>query len=315
MAGLIRALFGGRSRPPDPDPLPGQGGYTLPRGPYGEGGFPGSTSPTRTFNTRTPRVAKIDADTNSGINNALGTAGDLRQASYRGDVPGAAAAGPRATSLTVTPQPLNVQQLQENDPPAEFYGGYPLKSRPGYADNVGLNPPHVRDTEFPRTVEGRYLDIAAGVPGGLRQRNTRYYAGTQARPGEPAAAGMGKSPGGPDRYVYDGINGGFQSYQFTREMPYGGRGDGARGAALSGLRYYANADQFTSQEGAYGQARMAGPNHRPTTWTEPAPWTSGYYDTTASTGTPDSPGTDGQQLQAAYVSPDPGRVTGWRRGG
>jgi len=42
MAGLIAALFGGKSAP-DTNPLPGIGGYDMPRGPYGEGGFPGST--------------------------------------------------------------------------------------------------------------------------------------------------------------------------------------------------------------------------------------------------------------------------------
>ena len=42
MAGLIAALFGGH-RSPDTNPHPGIGGYDMPRGPYGEGGFPGST--------------------------------------------------------------------------------------------------------------------------------------------------------------------------------------------------------------------------------------------------------------------------------
>ena len=42
MAGLIAALFGGH-RSPVTNPEPGIGGYDMPRGPYGEGGFPGST--------------------------------------------------------------------------------------------------------------------------------------------------------------------------------------------------------------------------------------------------------------------------------
>ena len=62
MAGLIRALFGGRTRPPDPDPLPGVGGYRMPTGRTGAGGFPGSTALTRTFGGRNPRTVGLRAD-------------------------------------------------------------------------------------------------------------------------------------------------------------------------------------------------------------------------------------------------------------
>jgi hypothetical protein len=278
MAGLIAALFGGRSRPPDPDPLPGQGGYTLPRGPYGATGYPGSAPAAPPTHGQDLGDAKLPSRRNVSTDRIR----------------------------TV---------LQDSNPRGEFFGGQPLKSRPGIADNIGLNPPEVRQTEFPRTIEGRYLDISAGVPGNSNQRNTRYYGGRQAAPGLPASAGPGDSAGGPNRYVFNGPNGGYQSYQFTREMPFSGRGNGARGAQLSGLRYYADRDQFTAQEGAYGQARAAGPNHRPTVWIEPAPWTASYYDTTASTGSPDQPGSDGQVVTAVYQSPDPGRASSWRRGG
>lgn len=52
MAGLIAALFGGK-RSPDTNPHPGEGGYDLPRGPVGEGGFPGSTPAAVQTHTQT----------------------------------------------------------------------------------------------------------------------------------------------------------------------------------------------------------------------------------------------------------------------
>jgi len=114
----------------------------------------------------------------------------------------------------------------------------------------------------------------------------------------------------PSRFV--AFDGGNQSWSVLREMPYGGRGDGARGAALDGTRYYGTGQdgQFLNAgQGAYGAARLAGPNHRPTVFTEPAPWSTNYYDTTASVGTPDNPGPGGQAADMVYVSPHAGRAS------
>src|SRR5581483_10614450 len=138
MAGLIRALFGGRSRPPDPDPLPGAGGYRMPTGRTGEGGLRGSTSITRTFKGTNPRNALIRADTNTGFEQELGATQEVRQASYRGDVRGAASANPRLTGRTVTPQ-TRMRQIMQNASPTEFYGGPALKTGPGN-NTAGGNP-------------------------------------------------------------------------------------------------------------------------------------------------------------------------------
>jgi hypothetical protein len=95
-----------------------------------------------------------------------------------------------------------------------------------------------------------------------------------------------------------------------REMPYGGRGDGARGAALSGQRYYATGqrDQFgNAGQGDYGIARERG-GKRPVSFTEPAPWSTNYYDTTDSVGTADTPGTNTQAPNQVYYSPSSGRA-------
>ena len=64
---------------------------------------------------------------------------------------------------------------------------------------------------------------------------------------------------------------------------------------------------MNARAGHYGVSRLRGPNHRPVYFNEPAPWTSQYYDTTASVGTPDSPGPGGQAPDAIYTSPDLGR--------
>src|SRR5450631_2121842 len=117
MAGLIAALFGGKSRPPDPNPLPGIGGYRMPRGPVGEGGFPGSTSVTRTIPGMNPRLAGIRSNTNGGWESGLGTATDTQQVSYRGDVQGATpgsrpSANPRDTSTATIPLGTLRQNMQ-----------------------------------------------------------------------------------------------------------------------------------------------------------------------------------------------------------
>src|SRR6185312_8686602 len=52
MAGLIAQLFGGK-RKANTDPHPGEGGYDMPRGPVGEGGFPGSTAAAPVVHTQT----------------------------------------------------------------------------------------------------------------------------------------------------------------------------------------------------------------------------------------------------------------------
>ena len=245
MAGIIKALFGGRSQPPDPQPDPGQGGYAYPRGPYGETGFPGSSPQA------TPTHGQGSGDT-------------------------------RNQRETVTGN----QVEWDNNPPGNWTGDVGWRIPPNRAGH--------KDTE-------RYSrpDISSGIPGNERQRNTRFYAGRRA------------APDGVNRYVYNGVNGGYESYSFNRVMPYP---RGFRAAALQGFRYYSDADQFDSGMGHYGIARERGPNHRPTTFTEPAPWTTQYYDTTESVGTPDNPGPGGQQINSVYVSPEVPRQT-YRRGG
>ncbi len=329
MAGLMTRLLGGRPQP-DPDPLPGQGGYDAAPGPYGGTGFPGSTSSTRTFRGASPRAAKIRADTDTGFEQALSATAQVRQASYRGDIPGAGTASPRATPPVATPQPLAAALMQGNSA-AEFYGGQPLRTRPGY-DLAGGNPlsgaaraggHSARETTTPW--RDAQPVIGAGTPGAANVRNQvaqRYKnpagqlhgyrpAPRADQPGStPSAAAAGAPVQVPNRFTFPG--GGSQTWSVEREMPYGGRGDGARGADLNGTRYYAAGGYdnfFNAGQGAYGQARLAGPLHRPTVFAEPAPWSANYYDTTAGVGTPDNPGAAGQAPDMVYLSPQAPRAS------
>jgi len=92
-------------------------------------------------------------------------------------------------------------------------------------------------------------------------------------------------------------------------MPYTGRGDGARGAQLTGQRYYGTGqqDQFwNAGQGDYGIERAYGSGRkRPVSFTEPAPWTANFYDTTA----PVQDNSNPQSPDAVYTSPSSGRAS------
>lgn len=337
MAGLIARLFGGRSRPPDPDPLPGVGGYRMPRGQTGAGGFPGSTALTRTFGGRNPRTVGLRTDSNTGWESGLSATPQTRQAAYRGDERGAALAGPRATPAVVTPQPVIAQRMQAT--PATFFGGPQLRTGGGN-NTAGANPlspaQHAgghskRDTETPPT--RREPVIGVGTPGAQNVRNQvaqRYKNApgqshtyqSASRPDQAPVGRRGQNGDGSvkpeqvsspvsvlNRFVFPG--GGNTTWSVLREMPYGGRGDGARGAALSGQRYYSTGqqDQFgNAGMGDYGIARARG-GKRPVSFTMPAPWSANYYDTTESVGTADAPGAATQAPNLVYVSPSAGRAS------
>lgn len=349
MAGLIAALFGGKARPPDPDPLPGLGGYRQPYGKTGEG-FPGSTHQNRTLRGKTPREAKVNADTDSGANNALGSSQIVRQQSYRGDIPPQGGIEKRITSpratLRVSQTRTHIQE-QMQDIPATNYGGPLLKTGPGNdtaggelsrAAAVRNNTPENDPRQTTTLWKDAHIVIGQNIPGGTNVRNSfalRYKnapgQGHTYRPA-PRADQAGVVPGGQasdgnvsntraaqgnvtvvNRFTMNPGNGN-RSWAVDRQMPYNGRGNGARGADLNGTRYYATgqADQFwNAGQGDYGIARQRGADHkRPVSFTEPAPWTTNFYDTTDSVGTPTSPNGSPEQAPAmVYISPSTGRAS------
>jgi hypothetical protein len=345
MAGLIARLFGGKPSPAvDMEPAPGIGGYHLGPGPANQSGFPGSTSQTRTFPGRNPTQigapdwTGIKAQTNFGFDQAMGTTPEIRQASYRGTFGRGGGQGNSPRSAPVVdniPQTAMRQSLQHNAP-NEFYGGPMLKTGPGNdtagayinrtgATNMGLQPADQRDTTTPWIYA--QPQISGNVPGGQNVRNgtaQRYKnapgdvhvyksapradqapvnAGGQATDGNVHPDAAVQDVAVPNRAVFPEI-----TWSVLREMPYGGRGNGARGADLNGQRYYASGqgDQFwNAGQGEYGIERVRGSgNKRPVAFTQPAPWNAQFYDTTADVGTQDSPNSSpAQQAQAVYYSP------------
>jgi hypothetical protein len=294
--GLLSALH--RPAAADPDPHPGIGGYRTPRGPAGQTGYPGSTAATR----ENPQAA----------------ADELDAPVFRRRGGGRAVVRRRAATITA-------QQAQVI--PAPAHDG----SLPYQGPDAKINPDRVRDTEKrPRIVTSR------DIPGGERQRNTVYYGGRQAIPGEDHSyqsapkGGFGTTEVTvSSRYVFGGgPNGGtdaLDDMMTARRMPYTGHGPGSgqrgpargslRGGVLDGNRYYTEPQGMAEgdQGGAYGKARRS-QRHRPTIFAEPAPWTSEYYDTTADAGDPRTPGRNGQVVSQVHVSPRAAR-RGWRRRG
>lgn len=337
MAGMIAALFGGRQRPPDPDPLPGVGGYAMPPGPYGATGLPGSTAAAPHPLAQDTAAATLPR--RIGGPPLRGT--QTTRSSYRGDqqLPGRPAQSPTDTPPVTTPRSGIVETMQTNSP-QEWFGGLPLRSGPGNHIQGGRpgraaaaeGGHNVRDTTTPWTQA--QPNISGNVPGAANVRNTvaqRYKnvpgdmhtyqsapRADQAAPnndfpfgwemggaGNPQRASSGVTV--PSRYVWAG--GTNQTWSIERRMPYTSTGDGGRGARLNGSRYYGvgGYDNFANAgQGAYGQGRLS--QKKPVSYTEPAPWTANVYLTTADVGTTDQPGPQAQAPYSISVSPGSSRA-------
>lgn len=326
----IAPLFGGKSRPPV-DETAGLGGAQMAPGPAGQSGFPGSTSTTRTLRGRNPRAAKVRSDTNYGFEQDLSSTPQVRQEARRsGDAQ--QPASPRDTATVATPQPLLTLIMQMTR--ATLLGGPMQKTGPGNR-TAGGHPLSAaaaegghseRDTTTPWTQAEP--EISGGVPGSQNVRNTvaqRYKAApgqshtyqSAARGDLPMVNPSGQASDGnvhperaaqpvtvESRFVFGA--GGVETWSILREMPYGGRGNGARGAALDGTRYYGTGqgDQFwNAGMGEYGVARKGG-GKRPVSFTTPAPWSSNFYDTTEG----EQAGSMDQAPDSVYVSPSAGRA-------
>lgn len=339
MAGLIAALFGGKSRPQDnTNPAPGIGGYAMGPGPAGQSGYPGSTAATRTMRGRNARLAKVRADTNTGWESGLGSETIERQAAYRAETHGSKVANPRTTGTVHTPKGRLREIMQGTE--GTLLGG-PM-DRTGPRNNTAGGTPMTpaarsgghsqRDSTTPWT-RAQY-PIGGEAPGSQNVRNTiaqRYHnvpgqmhtyrsaaradqapvnLGGQATDGNVKPELVAQDVTVPSRFVMPGAQTG---WSIQRRMPYTGSGDGSRGAHLNGQRYYGTGqqDQFwNAGQGNYGIERQRGAGaKRPVAFTEPAPWTANFYDTTAEVGTTDAPGQPSQGGQAVYVSPSAGRAS------
>jgi hypothetical protein len=331
MAGLIARLLGGRPQAGPAEPDEGIGGFTSGAGPANESGFPGSTSQTRTFGVppNTPRAVKILSDTDTGFEQGFSGRTLERQASYRGDIPGARTSNPRDTPVVGTPERTLTRNMQ-NVPRTDGYGGPAWNTRSGNQIAGGqplsgaarIGGHSAIDTTTP--LSDANVHISGHVPGAQNVRNTiaeRYKnpAGLlHTYKSAPRADQAPVNPGGqatdgnvhPERVVQDVTvqnrmqfpdDGAQLSWSVLREMPYGGRGNGARGADLNGQRRYATGQEtqfWNAGQGNYGVARQRGVKV-PVAFTQPAPWSANVYTTTADVGTTSDPNqTPGQQPNA-----------------
>lgn len=340
MAGKIAALFGGKPRPEKDaaNPVPGIGGYAMGPGPAGQSGYPGSTAATRTMRGRNARLAKIRSDTNTGWESGLGSQTVTRQASYRAETHGSKVQNPRDTPTVDTPKGQLRQNMQST--PGEHLGG-PMDRTGPHNNTAGGNPMtpasragghSQRDTTTPwiraqaplggdapgsNNVRNQVAQRYKAVPGqahtyrsAARADQAPVNTGGQATDGNVKPDLVSQDVTVPSRFV---MPGGQTGWSVQRRMPYTGRGDGARGADLNGQRYYGTGqqDQFwNAGQGNYGIGRERGDaNKRPVGFTEPAPWTANFYDTTNEVGTSDAPGTPTQGGDQVYVSPSAGRAS------
>lgn len=338
MAGLIARLLGGTASPTrSEEPVQGIGGYTGARGPANQEGYPGCSAQTRVNLGKSPRAVKVLADTDTGFEQGLSAQPQVRQQSYRGDEPGARIRNPRETPRTATFQPVLTETLQGT--PATQEGGPMMRTGPGNNIIGGQNPlspaqaaggHSQRDTTTPWPDAGR-VTISGGVPGAQNVRNSiavdyTFPAGIMhTYLSAPRADQAPVNPGGqatdgnvhpdrvvqpvtvPDRGVFPG-DGGNWSWSVLREMPYGGRGNGARGANLNGQRRYATGQEtqfWNAGQGEFGVQRLRGSGVKlPVSFTQPAPWSSQVYITTADVGTADNPNPQpGQQPQSVVIAP------------
>lgn len=252
MAGLIAALFGGKDSP-ETDPHPGTGGYDNPRGPTGEGGFPGSTpaaQPTHTQSSGGRRERQLTASEAQEEWSELPT----RQRSGQ----------PRQ------PRARNKRQADDT-----------LRS---YTPIIGGNAPGAQNVR--NTVAQRYKAkpgemreyLASPNPGKNGGRTAGVPDADTVIGGEPTPVMV------PSRYVSD--EGAQEGFATDRQIPYrihhritGYRGAPSnRGADLNGQRYTMAGKEQTAglPNGQFGIARKRGPLHRPVRFEQPGPWTANF---------------------------------------
>ena len=317
MSRIIPKLASG-SRDPN-RPGAGEGGYTYPRGPMGQTGFPGSAPQAPQTKSQTPG----DGDRNNGQTRRVRHRANI---TFRapGDNIGLDDGGGQGLQ-----QDVSANQAAWAAQPPRMPDGQPLQP-PAMIKDTGTEAD--RDYSVTRRIAGSAPILGASVPGGQNIRNQRYYGGPMAAPGmqsSPAYNGGGPFPApvqpfvdplaeaGSNRYSMNPGEG-YQSWEVDRAIPlhvhsrppqYGGAPSN-RGGDLSGERAFWNEPiiQANASQGKYGYRRQEGPRHRPTTFVQPTPWTANYYDTSAA----EQQGTSTQAGAMVHVSAAPARssVTG-----
>lgn len=262
----------------DPDPHPGIGGYTYPRGPYGATGFPGSTSDVR----ENPEAAE----------------GKLHD-DYTGQHP------KRRWKNTVTQQRYVI-------PDSEVTKGPEQGLNPPGTDDTEHRPHLVISEDIPGGERQRNTVYRGGrqaIPGQRKTYRSAPKGGLDITDVDQESRYVFNGVNGGTDTWGDELR--------ERDMPYTGmRGTpheiphmdrkgirNVRGAYLDGERFHQAPDTGVGRQGgAYGRRIRGKERHRPTIFKAPAPWTGKFYDTTDSTGGPNEPGTNHQVREAVHVS-------------
>lgn len=261
MAGLIAALFGGH-RNPNPNPQPGIGGYDYPRGPVGEGGFPGSTA----------AAPVTHPQSSEGRRERQLTAGQAQDEWKM---------LPRRQPSGMPRQPRARDKAQSDD------------TYRAYTPIIGANAPGAENVR--NSVAQSYKAVPGQMHTYLSAPNPGKNGGTSSGNTDNGAVIGGNPTPVTVQSRWVSREGAQEDFAADRRIPYhiharpmGYRGAPSnRGADLSGQRYVMAAQEETKYlpNGDYGIARRRGPNHRPIRFSPPGPWTANYYDEAPVTGT------------------------------
>lgn len=258
-------------------PLPGEGGYDYPRGPYGATGFPGSTPAAKDTHTqRRPEGAR-------GLRQLTPAQAQHEWA----QLPTRRANG--------TPRQPFARQMRSTSP--EHRSSPVIGADAPGAENV-RNAVAQRFKAKPGDWRPYRPAANPGKTGAHLDGPSRYHPETEVHghPDGKPIPGMAPQPGYPptvtvpSRFV--SREGGQEGYAVNRPLEFAHGGTAGfppgytgsrhlRGARLTGQRYFgALADQqrIGLKSDSYGIARARGPRHRPVQFRQPGPWTANYYD-------------------------------------
>jgi hypothetical protein len=300
--GFLQRAFGIGSNPANDttdEPNPGIGGFTDGAGPANQTGFPGSTSQTRSLRGRSPRSVGIRADTDTGTQTITETRRQMQS------TPATQAGGP----MLKTGQGNNTAGGQTLSP-SKAAGGHSAIDTTTPLSKAGF--PYIQDAPGSSNVRNTIAERYKAVPGqshtyrsAARPDQAQVNVGGQATDGNVHPERVTQDVTVQNRFTYPN-----QGWAVAREMPYSGRGGGARGAALNGDRYYATGQDTQFWNGGAGDYGIARQNATPSavSFTQPAPWSAQAYTTTADIGSAGSPNqSPGQQPNAVVMNPSGGR--------
>lgn len=303
-------------------PVPGEGGYNYPRGPYGKTGFPGSTPASRRTHTQDGTGRKDPSDrgipkiTISGQQDQWERLPARR--SYAGSYIGGEGGVLEDSDLTEPrpKRPTTIRELigflagRQVQPPARVKKrttGPERRATP----HIGANAPGSQNVR--NTYARRYKADPAlwrsyrpspnpGKTGAQFDAPARYHPDTTVHghpdgkpvPGQPPNAG-------PVVFVqsrFVSAEGAQEDYAMDRPMLFAkggpppaippGAAPHIRGGRYSGQRYFGelgDQQQIGLDTDAYGISRRRGPRHRPVRFEMPAPHTANYYDVPPDEGT------------------------------